>query len=315
MKNNYPTYDPSDIESLLRHKAFEELSDDEKSLALELCGNEADYTSMRNTLLSIKDSFAVEEITPEESIKDALLERFHKTHSTSKKGAGLWSRLFPAERSVFTSPGFQLAGVAVIVIVFGVVFLNQDAVDTKETALTDGKSAEEMPAPPKNEITDEKTSDALNGPGEIPATENKIAEETVHAKDKLTDKLNIAEGPAAVGKTSVDELASIAENENFSDFNTTIIPPTDSTIYFYKKANAKTNENVARKKEKTKEERNDNMRAEPQADLYKEYESSHVTTTSSSGMATKNDIPTKKSSKSVSASDKPEMLDLLFTSL
>jgi len=313
MKNNYSTYDPSDIESLLRHKAFDELSDSEKDLAMELCGSEADYTSMRHTLLNITDSFAVEEIVPDDTIKAALLERFQKTHATSKSGAGFWSRLFPAERSFFASPGFQLAGVAVVMLVLGLVFLNRDSVNTHETALIDGEQVEENTIHKTPSIEAEKAEDKLIVPEEKANEEIATTDEKVVPENTLTDKFNLMESPVVAGNTSTNDVIAKSETENFKDFNASTLSISDSTLSYNKKANSKAVETVSRKKENPKVENDNDMRSEPQADLYKEYESSHVTTTS--GMATKNDIPSKKNAKSVSANDKPEMLDLLFTSL
>ena len=47
-------YDPEDIESLLKHKAFAELYPEEKSFVLKHISNEDEYENLRSTLLEIQ---------------------------------------------------------------------------------------------------------------------------------------------------------------------------------------------------------------------------------------------------------------------
>ena len=185
--------------------------------------------------------------------------------------------------------------------------------DLAQTALSDGKQVEENTIHKTPSIEAEKAEDKTIVPEEKATKEIATVNETVAPENTLTDKFKMMESPVVAGKTSNDEVMANSEIENFKDFNASTLSISDSTLSYNKKANAKSGETVSRKKENAKVENDNDMRSEPQADLYKEYESSHVTTTS--GMSTKNDIPSKKNAKSVSASDKPEMLDLLFTSL
>lgn len=83
MKNHRATYDPEDIESLMRQKTFDELYDDERNFVLQHVSDENEYEEIRLTLLAIEISETPRAQTPKPETKTVLLEAF-KNQRTSK---------------------------------------------------------------------------------------------------------------------------------------------------------------------------------------------------------------------------------------
>lgn len=121
MKDNFK-YDPEDIESLLLHKQFSELFDEEKEFVLRYIGNEEEYESLRQTLFHMQDAPDYEEwLEPDPDIKKNLLAEFA---GEEKFGFKIWlNNLFhgiipdwvkqPAFGVVFAT-----ACVAIVVMIF-----------------------------------------------------------------------------------------------------------------------------------------------------------------------------------------------------
>lgn len=83
MTTHHATYDPEDIESLMRQKTFDELYDDERNFVLQHISDENEYEEIRLTLLAIEFSETPPTETPKPETKTALLEAF-KNQRTSK---------------------------------------------------------------------------------------------------------------------------------------------------------------------------------------------------------------------------------------
>ena len=71
--NTNHKYDPEDIESLLMHKQYNELFDDEREFVLQHVKNEEEYNSLRSMLFTLHDQPYQEEwLEPDPSIKKEL---------------------------------------------------------------------------------------------------------------------------------------------------------------------------------------------------------------------------------------------------
>jgi hypothetical protein len=81
--NDQLKYDPEDIESLLMHKQFHELYEEERQFVLQHLGGEEEYESLRKTLFELHNVSAREQwLEPDPSIKKALMAEF----ATEEKG-------------------------------------------------------------------------------------------------------------------------------------------------------------------------------------------------------------------------------------
>lgn len=186
MTNNYPKYDPTDIESMLQNKAFDELNTAEKEFALQHVGSPEEYTSMRDFLLNIRSSFQSEEvIEPSVDIKNNLMEEFTRIHSTDKKRSvwsGFLESLFPSGKSIFLSPGFQIATLAVVIFGVGLFIINQNSSSESSLATLTQKESE------KNSVS---TPESPASPVEesISPAEDAIATGENDEAKPLTDKL------------------------------------------------------------------------------------------------------------------------------
>lgn len=113
--NKQYTYDPEDLESLLRHKSFNELYPEERDFVLKHLDGEDEYNSMR-TLLETLESAPEEHASIRGGHKSEVMEAFRKekrrpTFSLNQFFAFLW----PADRDFYRRPAFAL-GVVVMLI-------------------------------------------------------------------------------------------------------------------------------------------------------------------------------------------------------
>lgn len=140
MNTNYK-YDPEDIESLLMHKQFNELYEEEKEFVLQHVKNEEEYNSLRSMLFTLHDqSFQDEWLEPDPSIKKNLMKEF----ASEKKGGFLvWlNGIFAMpEITWYRRPAVQWSFAAVLILIGGIWFfkLNRD-VDQDLASLENGKT-------------------------------------------------------------------------------------------------------------------------------------------------------------------------------
>lgn len=128
MTNNYP--ENFNMDELMIHKKFSQLSEEEKKIVLELLGSESEYEDMRKVLIDIKQSLTEEEeIIPDESIKSSLLQQFKDKHTNTPKIIKLTSR-----KSILHKPVYQIAAVGLIVIGIGILLFNNGFFKNDELA-------------------------------------------------------------------------------------------------------------------------------------------------------------------------------------
>ena len=121
MDNEF-TYDPEDLERLLKEKSFSELLPEEKAFVLQFVENDLEYDSMRETLESLIAVTSMEEaISPKAATKEALMAAFSaKTVENQKEEreekTGFWAWLWNTNKTILYRPGFQLASLALVLV-------------------------------------------------------------------------------------------------------------------------------------------------------------------------------------------------------
>jgi hypothetical protein len=126
--NDHLKYDPEDIESLLMHKQYNELFEEERQFVLQHVGGEEEYESLRKTLFELHDSLQRENwLEPDPSIKSALLAEFS---SEKKAGFKVWlNHLFATINfDWFRRPAFAIsfATACIAVAIFFIVTNKQE---------------------------------------------------------------------------------------------------------------------------------------------------------------------------------------------
>jgi hypothetical protein len=126
-------YDPEDIESLLKHKAFAELYPEEKSFVLKHISNEDEYENLRSTLLEIQAMHRDQEwYDPDPQLKDELMASFA---AENRGGFRIWlNTLFVRpELPIYRRPGLQLA-FGLTLLVGGIIYFQTRTVETNYLA-------------------------------------------------------------------------------------------------------------------------------------------------------------------------------------
>lgn len=200
-------YDPEDIESLLLHKQYNELFEDEREFVLQYIGSEEEYESLRKTLFELHDAPEREEwLEPDPSIKTALLAEFA---SEEQSGFKVWlNNLFAGinldwlRRPAFALP-FATACIAVVLVVF--INRNKEAqmAANKDTLETVNQSAEsEDSTIESSRLFAENLSSNVLPPAPAEALVSALQEvKTVVMTDEVTNE-EIAESPAPAASDS-----------------------------------------------------------------------------------------------------------------
>lgn len=193
METNFK-YDPEDIESLLMHKQFNELFEEEKSFILQHVEGEDEYESLRKTLFELHDAaLASDWLEPDPSIKMALMQEFAQE---KKGGFRIWlNSLFAMPEVVwYRRPALQVAFASVIVLVAVVFFFN---IKNDQWA-----AAENVPI--KNS---ESTPAEIDAEGENLFADNLTVKEYPPSPKVASDQV------AHINEVSADEAPSFAESE------------------------------------------------------------------------------------------------------
>lgn len=232
MKNSDEIND--NINELILQKSFDQLTDSEKIKALEHAGSEANYNSLRSTLMAITSSFSeeVEDFSSDKSMKNDLMNRFKEKHGHAVSD----TKVVP----LYRKPLFQLAVAAslTLVIVFSFpLFTNMDK--SEQLAQLEGKkmSEEEMATdssvstfklddvqPSAVTTEEELTTDKANGPGNsdellnstttLLNPEGNLTDRKVELKDKEMALDDIVTEKSANTKNAGDEIAVIQNKKS-----------------------------------------------------------------------------------------------------
>lgn len=158
MKDNYSEMNV-DMEQILFSKEYDELTAAEKEEIKDFISSKEDFYLMKNTLMSVKNSFGVEEeIEPRNSSKEDLLKMFNDTHGKVVS--------INKPRPFYLNPVFQIGIAAVLVL--GIIFFypkgenkNTTAMneDTKENKEVNSKSSPEKDEAPSEEVSATETEE------------------------------------------------------------------------------------------------------------------------------------------------------------
>lgn len=322
MKNNYPTYDPNDIESLLHHKAFDELSSSEQDFVLSLVESKEEYERMRNTIVNIEKTFSFEDvIEPEDYVKTQLLDRFKQQHQHKST---LWSRigqtLFPSGKNILLSPGFQLAGLALIFAVTVIWYQQSGNIGNTELAQHKSSAKDEYDL-----VSKDTTSNTEILQPTAPLEDEKLMESPAIAEESVKDNrvtsgesvelkpnglisnAKIAEAEIdrmEVNQNSVIEEKSLAKTINVAREET--VTANDDFVSTENISDVSTSTERGKSSKKSKDAtpgKNDKAKETVGYETY------------SSGSSTKDNFASDKEQKGTNAGKNPELLELLFTAL
>ncbi|MCH2198008.1 MAG: hypothetical protein MK081_04450 [Flavobacteriales bacterium] len=136
MNDSY-TYDPEDIESLMKHKSFSELYVDERAFVLKHIEDEDEYESMRHLLLSMSKVSSDDGLRSRPATKEAVMAAFREQRKRTAWYTlnGLMSLLVIPERKWFLQPGLQLA--ALVGVILSVAILTPSSKESKLVAEAD----------------------------------------------------------------------------------------------------------------------------------------------------------------------------------
>jgi hypothetical protein len=187
MDNEF-TYDPEDLERLLKEKSFSELLPEEKAFVLQFVENDMEYDSMRETLESLIAVPSMEEaISPKAATKEALMAAFSaKTVENQKEEreekTGFWAWLWNTNKTILYRPGFQLASLALVLVsVFYIATFSP--IDRTAQVIKKEPSPKESTA---NESKKEERKITLES-----VTEEEEEEEEVKAIDVITEPITL----------------------------------------------------------------------------------------------------------------------------
>ncbi len=234
--NTNHKYDPEDIESLLMHKQFNELYDDEKEFVLQHVKNEEEYNSLRSMLFTLHDASLQDEwLEPDPSIKKALLKEFA---SEKKGGFMVWLNgiFVMPEITWYRRPAFQVAFATAIILIASIWFVNwkfdqnhvevatlevKSADQDTSTALANGNlfaenlSNNQIPPAPKTLIPPDPSVKFIP-----PVVADEISEEesvnaAVPTDNEVETNATVLSDvkPAAISKDSDVKMAEMAEEK------------------------------------------------------------------------------------------------------
>jgi hypothetical protein len=120
-------YDPEDLESLILHKHFSELLQDEREFVLKHIDSETEYEHLRETLMQSITAFNEEEFTPPSALKRDLMNQFNRHHRQQPIWTVWLNSLFAVSknRPFYLQPVFQLASLSIILVVGGYFLFKQ----------------------------------------------------------------------------------------------------------------------------------------------------------------------------------------------
>ena len=189
MDNEF-TYDPEDLERLLKEKSFSELLPEEKAFVLQFVENDMEYDSMRETLESLIAVPSMEEaISPKAATKEALMAAFSaKTVENQKEEreekTGFWAWLWNTNKTILYRPGFQLASLALVLVsVFYIATFSP--IDRTAQVIKKEPSPKESTA---NESKKEERKITLES---VTEEEEEEEEEEVKAIDVITEPITL----------------------------------------------------------------------------------------------------------------------------
>ena len=187
MDNEF-TYDPEDLERLLKEKSFSELLPEEKAFVLQFVENDLEYDSMRETLESLIAVPSMEEAiftTAKEALMAAVEGKTVENQKEEREEkTGFWAWLWNTNKTILYRPGFQLASLALVLVsVFYIATFSP--IDRTAQVIKKEPSPKESTA---NESKKEERKITLES---VTEEEEEEEEEEVKAIDVITEPITL----------------------------------------------------------------------------------------------------------------------------
>ena len=104
-------------EDIVKEKKYFELTEDERQLVNELATNEEEFDQLKYLLSQSNDFFNSRKVEASNEMREHIMEKLYPPSASSLKWyQTLWLFLFPAEKSFYQYPAFQLVGVLLIFV-------------------------------------------------------------------------------------------------------------------------------------------------------------------------------------------------------
>ncbi|MBL7942121.1 MAG: hypothetical protein JNM00_05115, partial [Flavobacteriales bacterium] len=211
-------YDPEDIESLMRHKRFDELYAEEKEFVLQHLDNKEEYESIRRTLFEIQAAQQNDQwLEPDASIRHNLMAEFEVER---RNGFTVWLNSLFAMPLENWSAGRKLAfAVASVVLVSAILFWALYPSATPPMAVNDKKESTEklvQSTPPAASIQSAEVEDRplanAQAEGGMPASPVIIESESEEISEDLNSSVyeGLAEEVDMVKSISLDASSDIS---------------------------------------------------------------------------------------------------------
>jgi hypothetical protein len=141
-----------EVEDIIRHKTWSELTATERSSIAEWAGDEEEYSQLRWFLIESSASFRQDRIKARPALKNGVMAAFEE----SDRKPVIWLNsvgafLLPDGKKIYQKPGVQLAVAAVVVI--GFLWLFQMDFKESELAQQDIEQVRETPLLPDSNKT------------------------------------------------------------------------------------------------------------------------------------------------------------------
>ena len=186
-----------EVEDIIRHKSWSELTSTERSTIAEWAGDEEEYSQMRWFLTESSATFRQDRIKARPELKKGVMAAFEE----SDRKPVIWLNsvgafLLPDGKKIYQKPGVQLAVAAVLVV--GFLWLFQ--MDFKDSSLAqqDIEQINETPLIPNsnnssNQIENDQTindQDEIQPVFELEDTEREINREQTNEMGELKDDIS-----------------------------------------------------------------------------------------------------------------------------
>lgn len=217
--NERYTYDPEDLESLMRHKSFSELYPEEREFVLKHLSGEDEYTSMR-TLLETLES-APDDTTPlREDHKAEVMAAYRQAkHRPQFSLNQFFAFLWPADRNFYQRPAFALG--VVVLLIAGFVVLDPFSPNTSDGLLAE--HVEKTGTETETETEMETETEAETGTeAEIEMDADSFREET-DSESQVAESADVNKRvlPESVEEVMADELLAEVDDEEIIEEDAT----------------------------------------------------------------------------------------------
>lgn len=198
-----------EIEDIIKNKAFNELTADERKRVGDLAQNEEEYAHMQWFLVSASASFQANKINASPKVKSRVME--HLASASEKKGFWLNSVgvfMLPQGQPLYKKPAFQLGIAAALVV--GFLFYFNQTLPSNQMAVNDVETIQ-------NEETERFDSlsqmeEANKDAREVATSETQTRAETLRLNDQtvlspvMVEEMDVIEDHEALVEQEMQDL-------------------------------------------------------------------------------------------------------------